>query len=480
MGGVSCVLGSKNSNVVKALSKDPPRFSRRVPTIYDSFVRSGQMRYCFAMTRRQSPKITKKRHIYGVSEYYLGNGLRVLYKQEKSAPVVAVCITFHVGSRNESPGSTGATHILEHLLFKDAEKFNRKNGNSITDHLEWMGALMNATTWLDRTNYFELLPRERLEDALAVESDRMRGSLFNDADLASEMTVVRNEYERSRNNPHELLDEEVMQTAFITHPYRIPTIGVKADIEGATATKLREFYDCFYWPNNATLAIFGDVSRADVERLVIRYFAQIPHSPHEIPQMTTVEPLQTKSRTCEIKKSAGVSIATLSYKTPRAIDPDFVPLYMLGVILAGGFSSRLQKALVDRGLAAELSLSMPATHDPSLFSITATVAEGVAPEKLLQIMRTKIRQLINEGVSVGEIQRARERILSQIAEERDGVFNEIRAVSESVAAGDWTLGYVFEEKIRTMKRADIDRVAKKYLTRQGETTGILLDTIEKI
>lgn len=432
------------------------------------------------MTRSPKQKVQKMakiRSIYGVSEYRLSNGLRVLYKPEKSAPVAAACITFHVGSRNEAPGHTGSTHILEHLLFKDSKGFNQANGKAITGHLEWMGALVNATTWLDRTNYFELLPSDRLEEALALEADRMRNSLFNDADLASEMTVVRNEYERSRNNPYELLDEEVMQVAFTKHPYRIPTIGLKEDIEGSSAAKLREFYDQFYWPNNATLAIWGDVSRAEMERLVVKYFASIPSSPKPIPQMTTVEPDQKEPRHCEIKKAAGVSISILGYKSPRATDPDFVPLYVLGTILAGGFSSRLQKALVDRGHASELAVMMPATYDPSMLSFTATAAEGTTPDKLIKFMRTQIAKVLKEGVETAEVARARERILSQMAEERDGIFNEIRTVSESVAAGDWTFGYVFEDKIRKIKRADIDRVAKKYLTRKGETTGILMDTV---
>jgi len=120
---------------------------------------------------------------------------------------------------------------------------------------------------------------------------------------------------------------------------------------------------------------------------------------------------------------------------------------------------------------------MPATYDPSMISFTATAAEGTTPEKLIKLMRTQIAKTIKDGVETAEVARARERILSQMAEERDGIFNEIRTVSESVAAGDWTFGYVFEDKIRKIKRADIDRVAKKYLTRKGETTGILIDTI---
>jgi zinc protease len=432
------------------------------------------------MKKTLQQKITKKRSIYGVSEYRLTNGLRVLHKLETSFPVVAVCITYHVGSRNEALGHTGATHILEHLMFKDSKKFNVKNGKQITGYLEWMGALVNATTWLDRTNYFQLLPRERAEEALAIEADRMRGSLFNDADLASEMTVVRNEYERSRNNPYELLDEAVMQTAFTMHPYRIPTIGLKEDIETSTAAKLREFYDRFYWPNNATLAIFGDISRAEMERLVVKHFASISPSPQPIPQMDVVEPEQKSPRSCEIKRAAGVSIATIAYKIPRATDPDFAPIYMLSTILAGGFSSRLQKALVDRGYAAEIAQITPAAFDPITASFIATAAEGTAPEKLLKIMRVEISKLITSGVETAEVKRARERILSQMAEERDGIFNEIRTVSESVAAGDWTLGYMFEERVKRITRSDINRVARTYFIPKGETTGILLDTAEHL
>jgi len=406
----------------------------------------------------------------------LSNGLRVLYKYDKTLPIAGVCITFHVGSRNEAAGHTGATHILEHLLFKDSKKFNKANGKAITGYLDWFGAMVNATTSLDRTNYFEVMPREKLGEALALEADRMRGSLFNDADLASEMTVVRNEYERGRNNPYELLDEEVLATAFTLHPYRIPTIGTREDIEASTAAKLREFYDRFYYPNNATLCVFGDVSRAEAEKLVVKHFGKIPSSPQLIPVMDIVEPMQKSPRTCEIKKQAGVSIAQLSYKAPSALDPDFVPLYVLATILAGGFSSRMQKAIVDKGNAAEVSFFLHPTRDPYVLSFIGTCTEGIAPKKLVDLLRAQCAKLAKEGVTSAEVKRARERILSQIAQERDGIFNEMYALSESVAAGDWTLGYKMEERINKITSRDVKRVAQKYLVKTSETSGILVDT----
>ncbi len=417
--------------------------------------------------------LKKVRTAHGVTEYRLPNGLRVLYKRERSAPVVAVCVTFHVGSRNEAVGHTGATHILEHLLFKDSENFNRKNGKSITDHLEWFGAYINATTWLDRTNYFELLPREHMEEALELEADRMRGSLFSDADLASEMTVVRNEYERSRNNPFELLEEEVWSTAFIAHPYRIPTIGLKEDIEASTAKKLREFYDTFYWPNNATLTIFGDVSFREVEVAVLKHFAKIPSSTHAIPELTVIEPEQSGAKAVAIQKPLGISIASLSYKIPQATHADYPALIVFATILGSGYASRLQKRLVDTGLAVELSVSTPALRDPALASITLHLSEDVSPMKVHALVRKEIRALSTKAPKVDELARAKERILSQIAYERDGVFTEIRAVSEALAAGDWTLLYRLEKLIEKVKPRDISRVAKKYFSLSRETSGSL-------
>ena len=410
---------------------------------------------------------------FGVEEYHLPNGLRVLYKHVKGAPVVAVCVTFHVGSRNEAKGHTGSTHILEHLLFKDTRNFNKKKGNAVTDFLERLGASVNATTWLDRTNYFELLPSERLEEGLALEADRMRGSLFTDADLASEMTIVRNEYERTRNNPFELLEEKVTAAAFTVHPYRIPTIGTKEDIENSNAKKLREFYDRFYWPNNATLTVMGDVPFSKVSALIEEYFAPIPSSPKPIPKVTIVEPEQKESRFVEIKKSAGVSIVEISYKIPEATHPDFPALMATSVILAGGFSSRLVKKLVDTGLVADVSAIAWPLHDPSVFNVIAHCDPQTDTKKILKIIRDEVAKLGKQGPAKAEVTRAQNRILSMNAVERDGVFNEVRSVSEAIAAGDWKLTYTIPEKVKKLEPSDVARVTRNYLQTHRETVGIL-------
>ena len=419
--------------------------------------------------------LKKIRTAYGFNEYSLPNGLRVLYKHETSSPVVAVCVTFHVGSRNEAAGHTGSTHILEHLLFKDTKNFNKDNGKSPSTYLEWFGALWNATTWFDRTNYFELMPKERLTEALAIEADKMRGAAFSHEDLTTEMVVVRNEYERSRNNPFELLDEAVMAAAFTKHPYRIPTIGSKEDIEHATVAKLRDFYDVFYWPNNATLTVVGDVAWSALAPLIEKYFAPIPRSPHAIPQMKTVEPPQKSARTVSLKKPMGVNIVELAYKIPQATHKDFPAMVALATILAGGFSSRLTKALVDTGLAAEVSAAAFPLHDPGVLTVVAHVADGVSAQKALSVMQKEIEALARKGPAQEELDRAKERLLSEMAAARDGAYVEARAVSESLAAGDWTLGFTVEEAVATLSLNVVASAAKRYLTNNTKTTGILLD-----
>jgi zinc protease len=426
-------------------------------------------------TKKQAKikQVTKIRSAFGVQEYRLANGLRVLHKYDSGAPVIAVCVTFHVGSRNESTGVTGSTHILEHLLFKDSKNFNQANNKAVKDYLEWFGTLWNASTSLDRTNYYEMLPKEHFLEAIEMEADRMRNSLFNDIDLAAEMTVVRNEFERSRNNPFELLDEEVMYKVFEKHPYRIPTIGLKEDIEGSTAAKLRKFYDIFYWPENATLTVFGDVSWKEVERAVVAHFGAIPKAPHNIPKLKVIEPVQVSSRKVHIKKAMGATIAELSYKIPEGTHADFAAVYVLTSILAGGFAGRMQQHIVDVGLASDIFTFCAPLADPGFANFTAQCVPSVPPAKVLEKMREEIGAVAKGGITKEELLRAKERVLTDAANERDGVMMETRVTSEAIAAGDWTFAYKFPKDVSKLTVADIQRVAKKYFTPAKETSGIL-------
>ncbi|MEM7789412.1 MAG: pitrilysin family protein, partial [Bacteroidota bacterium] len=216
----------------------------------------------------------------GVEEYrHRENGLVALLLPEAAVPVVAFQVTYRVGSRNEGAGLTGATHLLEHLMFKGSERFNRDLGTSVFQTLQAVGGQINATTWYDRTNYFALLPSEHLEKAVEIEADRMRGARVRDEDLASERTVVLNELDRGENEPVRRLLHAVFATAYHAHPYGHPVIGWRSDVETVTASGLRHFYDTYYWPSNATVTVAGAFERGHALDLLDAHFGAIPPGP---------------------------------------------------------------------------------------------------------------------------------------------------------------------------------------------------------
>src|ERR671914_1212731 len=224
-----------------------------------------------------------------ILEYKLANGMKVLLVENRVAPVATIMVLYKVGSRNEAVGYTGSTHLLEHMMFKGTPTFNKERNTQIAATLQKIGASFNATTWYDRTNYFETVPSDQLELAIRLEADRMRNSFIADADRQSEMTVVRNELERGQNEPSEVLDEAVYATAFREHPYHHPTIGWRADVEGVPTSRLKEFYDTFYHPNNTTVILAGDFERPGALALVEKYFGAAPPSPAPIPEVYTDE-----------------------------------------------------------------------------------------------------------------------------------------------------------------------------------------------
>src|SRR5215210_2554279 len=252
---------------------------------------------CSVASTATPPGFTHVRTVHAISEYRLeANGLTVLLLPDHSAPAVTMMVTYRVGSRNESYGTTGATHLLEHLMFKGTREHNRDTGNGYDQLLERTGAITNATTSLDRTNYFETVGSEDLPMAVMLEADRMRNLRLREDDRRPEMNVVRNEYERGENDPAEALQKEIWATAFLAHPYHHSTIGWRSDFEKVPIEKLREFYDTFYWPNNATVTIIGDFDPPEALKLVKKYYGAIPRSSQPIPAVYTEEPPQTGRR----------------------------------------------------------------------------------------------------------------------------------------------------------------------------------------
>src|SRR6187455_481192 len=264
---------------------------------------------CSAASTAIPSGFTHVRTVQGISEYRLeSNGLTVLLLPDHSAPAVTMMVTYRVGSRNESYGTTGATHLLEHLMFKGTREHNKEAGNGYDQLLERTGAMTNATTSLDRTNYFETVGSQDLPMAVMLEADRMRNLRLREDDRRPEMTVVRNEYERGENNPIQALIKEVFHSAFVAHPYHHSTIGWRSDIEKVSIEKLREFYDTFYWPDNATVSIIGDFDPAKALELVKKYYGAYPKAPKPIPQVYTEEPEQTGPRRVMVQRAGELGV----------------------------------------------------------------------------------------------------------------------------------------------------------------------------
>jgi len=418
------------------------------------------------------PGFTFVKTLGGISEYtYEPNGLTVLLLPEHSAPVVTFMVTYRVGSRNEVTGTTGATHLLEHLLFKGTEQYNRAKGNSVDQYLRRVGAQFNASTWVDRTNYYATLGKEHLEGYVAIEADRMRNLVVKESDRSPEMTVVRNEFEIGENDPTQALDKEINALMYLAHPYHHSTIGWRSDIENVPIEKLQEFYDTFYWPNNSTVTIIGDFETDYALGLVAEYYGAYPKSPSPIPQLYTEEPPQTGERRVIVRRAGEYGVVGIGYKTPSGRSADYPAIKVLEAILERGKNSRFYRALVDTNLVTDASIFTGFFHDPSGQFFYANLAPDVTHETVEQTLLDVVEAIRTDGVTEAEVAAAINQLTAASAYARDGSFAMASAINECIATGDWTLYVTGDDRLRAVTADDVKRVANLYLTEAGRTVG---------
>lgn len=420
-------------------------------------------------------KFEKEKELEGVAEYlYTPNGLKILLVQDNAAPVVTVQMVYNVGSKYEVPGNTGSTHLLEHLMFKGTNKFNKKKGTSIDTELTRYGAQMNATTWNDRTNYYETIPSDKIELAIEIEADRMRNLLLLKEDKEAEMTVVRNEFERGENNPHSLLSKEIWATAYMAHGYHHSTIGWKSDIENMPMKVLRDFYDTYYWPNNAWLTIIGDFQKDSVFKMVDTYFGKIPKADHKIPQPYTEEPPQNGPRKIIVRKPGESSVVTVAYKIPGTLHDDIPALVVLAEALGSGPSSVLNKQFVDTGLTYYAFASASQFAEHGLFTVSFGFDPSKSAEELNTTLLETLEKVKKEGVSQKDIDRIVANLNAQTILGRDGSGSIASELTEYIAGGDWTEYINVSKKLAKVTTADVSRVANKYLIEDQSTTGYFI------
>ena len=412
-----------------------------------------------------------------IEEYELkNNGLKILLHHNPSMPVATVMLTYNVGSRNEKDGVTGATHILEHMMFKGTTHFPLDSNLDYSNQMERIGARSNATTSFDRTNYYATLGKKHVPLAIQLEADRMRNLQLDEKALASEMIVVRNEYERRENNPYATLQKKIFSTAYEKHPYHHPIIGWKKDIESITVEKLKAFYDTYYWPNNAVLTVIGGFDKTSTLEAIKQYFGSIPRSPNSIPTVEIQESEQKESRFVEVERSGQVGAVMIASKAPKGTHADWPALLLLCEILGAEKVGRLYKALDDKGLASASYVFPRRLKDPGLIFFGATLTAETTHEQIQEILITEINKITEYGVSEDELKQAKSVYLTNLIYSKDGSFQIADLINDGIALGDWKDYINFSKSIEQVTTKDLNRVAQTYLKKEQQTTGWFLPT----
>src|SRR3954463_3073806 len=295
--------------------------------------------------------VTQNATVEGITEYRLANGLQVLLFPDASKPTITVNVTYLVGSRMENYGETGMAHLLEHLMFKGTKKHP-----NIDLDFNKRGMQFNGTTWIDRTNYYEIFGanEDNLRWAIELEADRMVNSFIAKKDLDSEMTVVRNEYEQGENSPFGVMLKRMQSVAYDWHSYGRSTIGNRSDIENVKIENLQAFYRTYYQPDNAVLLVAGKFDPAQTLAWISKSFGVIPKPKRSLPPFWTVEPTQDGERSFVVRRKGDMQVIALGYKIPSALQEDSDALSFMSQILGDEPTGRLHKQLVESGKAAQV------------------------------------------------------------------------------------------------------------------------------
>lgn len=402
-----------------------------------------------------------------VQELTLKNGLKVILKEDHSAPVVTWVVFYRVGSRNEVPGTTGSTHLLEHMLFKGTKTLGK---GQIANLLGRNGADYNASTWTDWTNYYETYSSDKLELGLMVEASRMRDATIPDDERQSEMTVVRNELERNESNPSRMLYQEVTAAAFKAHPYHHPVIGWRSDVEGVQTSALKQFYDTFYHPNNAVAVLVGDFRSPDAIRLIREYFERLPAGPTP-PQVYTKEEVQLGERRVVLNRRGETNLVMMAFHIPGVQSPDLASLLVTDTILSSGVTDRLHQALVETQLATSVGAWTSVQRDPSLFWVSATIRPGVSHEAVETALWAELEKLKNQPVTAKELLKAKNQAEANTIYGNDGTSGLAHALGSFAAIDHWKRGFDLLEEMKKVEAKDVQRVAQAYFTRDNRTIG---------
>ena len=415
----------------------------------------------------------KLQSVEGIDEYRLANGLQVLLVHDTSKPTTTVNLTYRVGSRYENYGETGMAHLLEHMLFKGTPKHP-----AVWADFEKRGLAANGSTSFDRTNYTASFSanEENLDWYLGWLADAMVNSFIARNDLATEMTVVRNEMESGENSPERTLYKKTLAVMYDWHNYGHDTIGARSDVENVDIPRLQAFYRLYYQPDNATLIVAGSFDTAKVLASIDASFGMLAKPTRKLPTFYTLEPVQDGERSVTVRRTGGVPVLFAGYPMPPAAAPDFAAAELLSIIMGDTPSGRLHKRLTETRLATTVFAFTQGLAEPgfSIFGAQLASAKGLA-ESRAALLGT-LESVATEPITADELKRARTKWLKGWEQgftnpEAIGV-----ALSESIAQGDWRLFFLLRDRVRAVTLADVQRVAVQRLLPDNRTLGTYLPT----
>ncbi len=426
---------------------------------------------------------TQQANPSSVYQKVLDNGLKVLVKPDRRAPVVVSQIWYKVGGSYEPAGQTGISHVLEHMMFKGTENLGPNEfSRIIAEH----GGRDNAFTGRDYTAYFQTLEKSKLEIALELESDRMRNLLLEPQEFEKEIEVVKEERRsRTDDRPQALAYEQFMSSAYTLANYRNPIVGWPEDLDSMKVEDLRAWYDGFYAPNNATLVVVGDVDPTLAFDLAERYFGSIPRR-EILATPNPVEPPQEKSRRVQVEAAAKVPYLLLGYHAPVVSSLEqrdgWMPyaLEIAAYILDGGKSARLSSRLVQKQIAASISVSYdPFARNPTLFVISGNPAPGTTLQQLETAIREQIYEMQNELVTEQELDRVKTQIIASKVYEADSSFYQGMRLGILETNGlPWQLSEKIHEKLRSITAEQVREAVSRHLLDENMTVALLQPQME--
>lgn len=411
-----------------------------------------------------------------IENYELGNGLRVVLNEDHSAPLVAVNLWYHVGSKNERVGRTGFAHLFEHMLFSGSENVGN---NEHFRYVQSVGGVLNGTTFFDRTNYFETLPSNYLALGLWLESDRMGFFLpaLTQEKLDIQREVVKEERrQRYDNVPYGTAFERLLHLAYDPdYSYHWPTIGSMEDLEAASLDDIREFFSTWYRPDNCVLTLVGDFDPADAKRLVEQYFGSIPAG-GAFPQFTLERKPMNGERREVFPSQIQLPRLYRLYHLPKMGSPDWIGADLLSTVLSGDKASRLDRSLVfEKQIAQDVAAYVLPTEATGILMIQATAKEGIDLETIEKAVDEEITRLGRDGITADELTRAVNRAEIEYAHQVENYDSRADLIAmlatyfdEPQLVNGWLDAY------RSSTREEVAAVAAKYLVPENRASSLFV------